>query len=422
MKTLIKNAVVMQNDITLADNQYVEITDDIITYIGSNRPQGEYEEIDAKGDILMPGFVNAHTHLPMSLLRGVGEDLPLMEWLTTKIFPLEAKFTDEDIYYGTMAAMIDHIKGGQTSFVDMYYGIEAIAKAVHDSGVRALLSRCVAGTSLKETEVSRKQASDFVEKYKNDALIEPYYTIHAEYTCSDEVVKNVAEMALRDSVQIGVHLSETTSEHEGCKERHNGLSPAEYMNEMGVFDSRAVAAHCLWVEDSDIALLAKKNVTVGSCPTSNLKLASGIAPVVKMMNMGVNVAIGTDGASSSDLDMISELRLCALLQKGSNLDATIMPKEVPLKMACQNGAKLFNANIGVVETGAKADLILINTDNERFLPRSGLLSHLVYSSLGRDVRMTMVNGKVLYLDGVIRSFDEELIKKEFVRCMNRLYA
>ncbi len=386
----------------------------IIVYAGSEALAPDMDvarTIDANGGIIAPGFVNTHTHVAMNLLRGYADDMALMDWLQNSIWPAEARLDEEAVYWGTMLAIAEMVSGGITCFSDMYNFTEQIAKAANDAGIRALIATAVLDIDGQGDKRLQKAADlfDFVKDYPRvEAAIGP----HAEYTVSPEMFKKVGKYAQKFGSRIHVHISETFGEHSECIERH-GKTPIGLLNSLGLLELPLMAAHCVWISDEDMTLMAEKDITVLSCPGSNLKLGSGIARVCKMMDTGVNVSCATDGAASNNnLSMMEEMTLISLLQKGVNHQPMLMPAKTAVRIATINGAKALGLEqiTGSIEAGKQADLVIIDTSGVRYCPKTNLLNHFVYSGSDADVKLTMVGGDILYEDGKITFGDIEEIK------------
>ncbi len=416
MKKIIKNVMLAHS----VDKRYdVAIENKRITEI-SERPiavnTGD-EIIDGRGNLLISGFYNAHGHSAMTALRGYADDLPLRRWLFEKIFPAEDKLTAKVVKNATSLAIAEMIASGTVSFSDMYFFMDETANAVVESGIKANL--CRGFTSGKDTDMSTDirfaEGKRLVNEFNgyDDGRIISEMTIHAEYTNADAPVRIIAEYAKENHLGIQVHLSETRSEHDECIERH-GMTPAEWFESLGVLDVPVTAAHCVYVTDSDIAKLAAHGSSVVHCPISNLKLGSGVLPIEKLLKAGINVALGTDGASSNNrLDMLHELQTAAILHKGVNTEPTIMPATSIFKIATKNGAIAQRRNdCGEIKVGNRADLVLLNCDTPHNLPLYDPYSMIAYSAMSTDVLMTMVDGRVLYKDGEYKTLDIEKIKAE----------
>lgn len=395
-------------------NGCVLVDNGIIRYAGPEEQAPAFEAdrtIDANGGIIAPGFVNTHTHIPMNLFRGYGDDMKLMDWLENAIWPAEDKLTDEAVYWGTMLAIAELVEGGVTCLSDMYNFTDVVAKAANDAGIRALIATGIIDLDERGDErlENAKALFDIVKDFKRvEAVIAP----HAEYTVSPEMFVKIRDAAQALGSRIHVHVSETSGEHKDSLKRH-GKTPIQLMDSLGVLELPVMAAHCVWVDDDDMDIMAKKNVGVMSCPGSNLKLGSGVAPVAKMLERGITVSCATDGAASNNnLSMMEEMTLMALLQKGTNYDPELMPARTAVKTATIYGAKTLGLDheIGSLEAGKKADLIVIDTQGTRYYPKNDLLNHMVYSGSDADVVLTMVGGDILYENGKITFADINEIK------------
>ncbi len=404
----------------------VIIENGVITYVGSQESAPETaadRTIDACGGIVMPGFVDTHTHVPMNLLRGYADDMALMDWLQNSIWPAEAKLTGEAVYWGSMLAMAELAAAGVTCFSDMYNFNEQIAKAADDSGLRALIATAVLDADGQGERRLQKAAElfDYVKDFRRvNAAVGP----HAEYTVSPEMFVKAADLAAQKGCRIHVHISETRGEHDDCVARH-GKTPIGLLHSLGVTDLPVMAAHCVWVSDDDIAVMAEKNMSVLSCPGSNLKLGSGIARVAKMLEAGVNVSCATDGAASNNnLSMMEEMTLISLLQKGVNQEPTLLPAKTAVRIATINGAKALglDALTGSIEAGKQADIVVIDTSGIRYCPKTNLLHHLVYSGSDADVALTMVGGEIVYENGRITFGDINEIKAKASEYAEKLFS
>lgn len=432
MKYLFKNALVvtMNQNMEVLKSCDVLVENGIISAVGMSgaKERCDAAVIDASGKLLMPGLINGHCHVPMTLMRNYADDMDLQTWLFDYIFPVEEKMSGEDIYWGSLLGIMEMIATGTTCFIDMYDHMNCIVKAVEESGIRAHLSRGV--TNFEEgTDFSRhkglNEAIDFYRRWNGAAngRITGAFAPHAIYTCTTEFIRAIIETAKRFNAPIHVHLDETRVEHEDCLKKY-GKTPTRYLYDLGLFDQRTVAAHCVWITDEDIDLLAEKNVTIAHNPTSNLKLASGVAPVPRALNKGVNVILGTDGASSNNnLNMFEEIHLASLIQKGVNNDPLLINAKTVMRMATTNGAAALGAkDLGIIEAGAKADLILVDLDKPHLMPLHNALSALVYSAQGSDVYMTMVDGRILYENGEFKTIDKEKVRYNIKKCCDRLFG
>lgn len=417
MKTLIDNGLL----ITMDENKVLHkgcvlVEDRTISYVGEKtETMGGYDRyIDARGGIVMPGLVNAHTHSPMTLLRGCGNDLALDTWLFEHIFPLEDKLDDEAVYYGSLLGCAEMIKRGTTAFADMYFFSEATVRAVLDAGVNMNISRCVTGTGhdyKPRLAEARKLFSDF--NGAGDGLIRVEHSAHAVYTCSREALRRVAEAAQEDGTGIHLHLSETMKENRDCYSQY-GKSPTEVMCDMGVFNVRANAAHCVYLSENDMDILKTHDVSIAHNPTSNLKLASGVANIKEIMGKEINVALGTDGAASNNcLDVFGEMKLAAILHKGMRLDPALIPALSVLEMATVNGAKALGREqeCGKLKQGYRADLIILDADEPALQPMNDPVSSVVYNGCGGHVVTSMIGGQLVMKDRELLTLDMEKIKQ-----------
>jgi len=396
------------------------IEDDKIAVLGqvSEEQASSAEVIDGRHTVAMPGLVNTHTHAAMTLLRSYADDMELMPWLNDKIWPAEAKFVNEYIYWGSALAAVEMIQSGTTTFADMYDSMHEVARVTEESGLRANLARgCVV---FSDPELKNIQKN--VRLYENfhntaDGRIKVYFAPHAPYTCPPEYVSKIVEAADQCKTGIHVHLAETQDELRQIREGY-GKTPTEYLNDLGVFKLPTLAAHSVYLTDSDIAILKENNVGIAHNPSSNLKLASGIANIPKYLQAGLNVGIGTDGCSSNNtLNMFKEMTICSFVQKVNAMDPTVLPAEEILKLGTIGGAKAmrWDDEIGTLEVGKKADLILVDINKPHFAPWNNTVSDLVYSAQGSDVKTTIVNGKVLMKNYEVLTMDVEKIMAETSR-------
>lgn len=415
----------------LVPHASVGVRDGRIAYLGTAPPAdtaGWGRVIDGKERLLIPGFFNLHSHTAMTLLRGYGENLTLHDWLTKRIFPFEAHLNRDDIYWGTLLGCAEMLRYGIVSTSDMYLHTEAEAEAFLKSGVKANIAACVScfdqGDYHQHADYSllREQLSHY--HGCADGRLQLELMLHAEYTSSEEKIYNVATAAAELGVGIHVHVSETASEVAGCQERHDGRTPVAYLADCGIFDVPVTAAHCVHLAEEDFAVLAQKNVNVATCPKSNLKLASGICPVEKLLAAGVNVALGTDSVSSNNnLDFIEEMRIFALLQKGISGDATQISTAQALAAATRCGAKAQRrADCGSIRQGNRADLVMLDISQPHMHPAHDLLSNLIYAASGSDVMLTMVDGVICYENGDWPLLDIEKIYAETEKSRLRILA
>lgn len=431
MKTLFKNADILlyENGIyNVIKSAFLAVDGERISYIGKSKPDGNFDTVkDMSGKLLMSGFYNCHNHCPMVLLRGVGSDLPLNEWLFNKVFPIEDKLTADEIYTGTNLALLEMLASGTVSFSDMYFEPQVTAKAVADAGMKANLTRPVQSFDPTEEPKDSFRIAQSLELYDSwnnaaDGRILIDFSIHAEYTCTEKIARAYSEECNKRGGLMHIHLSETVKEHNECKEKY-GKTPTLWFNDLGAFDSKAFAAHCVTLEDSDMEIILAKNVNVVHNPTSNMKLGSGFSRVQKMLDMGINVALGTDGAASNNnLDMMEELHLASIIHNGYNQDATIMNADTVIRMATLNGAKLQGRDdCGELKVGNRADIIAISLDRPHLRPIIDEKALITYSAQSSDVCMTMVDGKILYENGDYLTLDKEKIYYDIEKAVKKLY-
>ena len=369
------------------------------------------ETIDARGQIVLPGLINTHTHAPMVMYRGLADDLALMDWLQKYIFPAEAKtVSPEMVRIGTRLAVLEMIESGTTTYADMYYFEEEIAKATREAGLRGVLGQTIIQFPVADAKTPAEalaRAEVYIKTFKNDPLIVPAVAPHALYTLDQESLLASVALARKYDVPIIIHLAETRDEVDVARTEHKA-TPVGYLESIGFWGPRTLAAHGVWVADEDIEVLKRRQVGIAHNPESNMKLASGAAPVVKYLAAGVAVGLGTDGAASNnDLDMFEAMRQAAFLAKIVNRDPTAVPAQAALDMATIGGARALNmeAAIGSVEPGKRADLITVSTSASRHTPLYEAISHLVYVARGDDVRTTIVHGKVLMKDRQVRTLN-----------------
>ena len=426
MKTLINNiSIIPVVGTQIIEKGFIVIEDNIIADMGSGEAEtaGYDLVIDGENRVVLPGFINTHTHAAMTLLRSYADDLPLMEWLETKIWPLEDKLTAEDIYWGTMLAIVEMIKSGTTTFADMYFYMDEVAKAVESSGMRACLSRGMVGVG-PQSEQAITDSRDLVGKWHNqgDGRITIMLGPHAPYTCPPEYLQRVAALASELKVGIHIHVAETSGEVADTV-REYGKTPVKLLQDAGLFENHVLAAHCVHLSDDDITILAESGAGIAHNPESNMKLASGIAPVPKLLAAGIPVALGTDGASSNNnLDMLQEMRTCALLHKVSTMDPTVLPAYKALEMATVNGAQALGLDnqIGKLQKGYKADMIIINLEAAHQIPRYDIVANLVYAGQASDVDTVIIDGKIVMKNRQIVTLNEAEVINKVKRIAARL--
>ena len=368
------------------------------------------------GGILMPGFYNAHSHAAMVLMRGVGSDLTLMNWLH-QIFPIEDKLSGELVYWGSMLAIQEMLRRGVVAFADMYFFMDHVARAAIETGIRLNMVRgCTDVAGVESVPALHEEFHDAVR-----GTIKVYMGLHAEYTSTEEVASRAIAVAKQLNTGFHVHLSETRGEVEGSFDRR-GKSPVQYFYDLGAFERPTIAAHCVHLDDNDIKILAKTGVYAVHNPASNLKLASGIAPVHKYLKSGMKVALGTDGASSNNrLDMLSDMRLASILQKGAFGNPTLLPAKQAIEMATRTGALAMGFDdCGLLEKGMQADMILLDGNSENLSIAPDLPAAIVYGAQGLNVSMTMVAGRILYKDGQFMTLMPERVKERAMEAARKI--
>jgi len=380
-------------------------------------------ELEGEGKLAISGFVNAHTHLAMVLLRGLADDVPLQVWLEDHVWPIEQQLQPEDVYWCTLLGIAEGIRSGTTAFIDMYFHCDQVARAVEESGVRALLSYGMIAPSLEDRGMLELETSrTFVKRWHGRAngRIQATLSPHAVYTCGEDVWRKAIDLAHELDTPLHTHVSETRSEVEDWKAK-SGMSPVQYLQSINAFSVPMLAAHCVHVDKDDIAILADHPVTVAHCPKSNAKLGSGIAPVRAMKRAGVCVAIGTDGAASNNrLDMVEELRATWMLQRAHHKDPTHLSSQDVVDMAVNAGRSIFGLPETGLSVGAPADLVLFDTDRIHTTPPHDAAAMLAYASNSGDVTDVYVDGKVLLKNGELRTIDEERVKSEVRRLLHRI--
>jgi Cytosine deaminase and related metal-dependent hydrolases len=405
MKTRIYNAkiITMVNGTDIIEGE-IHIEDECISFVGTAEEAGKIKdgivwdrEIDACGNVVMPGFKDAHTHSAMTFLRSYADDLPLQEWLYNRVFPMEAKLTEEDVLWCSKLAIMEYLTSGITANFDMYMKNESNAKASADTGFRTVLCGSINdfGGTIEEIEEEYKHFNNY-----GSSLISYQLGFHAEYTTKRETLEGMAGLAKKYKAPVYTHNSETKAEVEGCVERY-GKTPTAFLDSIGMFNYGGGGFHCVYMTDEDLNICKEKNIWVVTNPASNVKLASGIAPVKKMLDMGIGLAIGTDGpASNNCLDMFREMFLVTALQKVSIPDAAAVDANDVLYMATVGGALSMGlTDCDTLEKGKCADLIMIDMHQPNMQPVNNISKNIVYSGSKQNVKMTMVAGKILYEDG-----------------------
>lgn len=422
---LIKNIrlIPMTEDHLVLDKVDILIEDGLIKEISKNIRLSESIEnidiIDGQGKIALPGLVNTHTHMGMSLFRNYGNDLALHDWLETAIYPLEAKLTGQDVYYGALLNMVEMIKNGATRFLDMYMFEEEVARAALDIGMGATIANGF--VDFDDFDLKEARIRENVDKFKDSDLIDVAIAPHAIYTVSAKNYERLSLISEELGTIMHTHLSETKKEVEDCFLAH-GKSPVAYLNDIGVFDRPTVAAHCVHLSEDDMEILKTKDVSVAHNPSSNLKLASGFAPLARMQDLGINISLGTDGsASNNSLDMVKEMHLSSLLAKGVSGDPKAMNAYQTLKMATVNGAKALGLDDrGVIGEGFRADLAIYDIQGPHMTPLNDAIAAMVYSLKGSDCSHVIINGKLVMKDRNITNIDEKALAEEVNKRASRL--
>lgn len=418
MDILFKNATVITMDDArpVLEDAFVGIKGRKIEYVGNSEPEGEIKRvIDARGKVLMPGIVNTHTHVPMTLFRGLSDDCELDVWLREHIWPAEDKLTSESVRAGTELAVAEMLASGTTSFSDSYFFVDAIADVALSSGIRANLSRSIVGDGENfDAMPSVSEAKELFSRIHmaDEGRLRADASIHAEYTSERKCRQRVAELARERGQILQIHTSESRSEHKNCIAKY-GKTPTEQFLAEGLFEgTRPLLAHCCYITENDMEIIKSAGGSVAHCPVSNLKLASGIAPIPAMLAKGVNIGLATDGvASNNNTDMFEEIKLAAVLHKGISENPTAVNAYTALRMATVNGALAQGRNdCGRIKEGFDADVIMLDFDRPHLIPCHNVVSNAVYAARGSDVVMTMVAGKVLYENGVFTTIDIERAK------------
>jgi len=411
---IIKNGTILTLDSknSIFESGFLCIRGDSISKIGTGTPASVTAEkiIDARGGLILPGLVNCHTHAAMSLFRGLADDLPLMEWLNNYIFPAERNMDEEFVYTGTLLALAEMILSGTTTFCDMYLFEDQVARAARKAGVRCLVGEVLydfPSPNYGPVEKGLEYTESLIQKWQMDPLVSIAVEPHSLFTCSPELLTASNELALKYKVPVIIHVAETLTEVSKIKEKY-GKTPVKYLDSLGLLGPHLIADHCVHIEDADIKTLAVHRVKVVHNPESNMKLASGIAPIPQMLSQGVTVGLGTDGcASNNNLDLLSEMDTAAKLHKVKTLDPTVMDALSVLKMATIHGARVLGLEdvTGSLEVGKKADVIVIDTHKPHLTPMYNAVSHLVYAARGNDVIHSIINGQPVMEDRKLLTLD-----------------
>ncbi|WP_338067651.1 amidohydrolase [Anaerosphaera multitolerans] len=405
----------------IEDNYDILIENNKISKISSKIDIKADKIIDCSGKLAVPAYTNGHTHLGMTMMRNLADDLDLNTWLNEKIWPVEDKLTSEDIYWASMLSIVENIKSGVGTVYDMYYSMDRVSDGIIESGIRGVLTRGMMDISGGGDE----RIDELLELYKNyhnsgNGRVKIVPAPHSIYTCSKEYLIKLMDIAASFDGVINTHLSETKKEVEDCLKEHS-TTPAKYLNDLGMFDLKVVAAHCVHLTDEEIDLISEKDVYPIYNPSSNLKLASGFAPIDEMLKKGIKLGIGTDGSSSNNnQDLIEEMHIGSIVNKAVTLDATSVPAIEILKMATLNGGKLTGFNNGIIVENALADIALYDLNALGFTPKNNMISALCYSTNSNYVTDLIVDGKVIMENREILTVDEEKIKYEVNRLTEKL--
>lgn len=424
MEKLLTNArIIPMNDrMDIIPNGYIRIANGKIADIGPMKeitPEtASLPATDLQGFWVMPGFINTHTHVPMTMLRGYADDLPLHEWLTEHIFPAEARMvTPRNVRVASRLAFVEMIKSGTTCFNDMYFYEDIIAEEARQAGVRGVLNESVIDfptASFRSVDEGLALSENLIRRWEGDPLIHPSVTVHAPYTCSEETLLKAKRLADKYTTLLQIHLAETRKEVEDITAR-TGRAPAEYLYSIGLLDRNVIAAHCVWLNEHEVELMARSGTSVGHCPKSNLKLASGIADTDTYLKAGITVGIGTDGtASNNTLDMVEEMRFAALLPKVVHYNPEAVDARTALRMATIGGARALGlGNVtGSLETGKSADLLVINGKASNLMPVYDPYSAIVYAMNSKNIRSSMVAGEWIMRDRIVLHIDKEKVLEE----------
>lgn len=420
--------VIISSDETVDGPSYILTNDDgMIDQVGYGDYVGDLNGtlvVNKEHTVAIPGLVNSHGHAAMTLLRGIGDDLPLKSWLNDKVLPAEEKLTSEAVYWGTMLAIWEMVTSGTTCFTDMYMFMHDAAQAVHDSGMRAVLSWGMVGFDAQGQDRAIQNSREFVTRWHgyDKGRITTTLGPHAPYTCPPEFLSRITELSGELDVPIQIHLSETQVEVENSV-REWGVSPISHVHASGLLERPVLAAHCVHVSSEDIALMAMKDVRVAHNPQSNLKLASGVAPIVQMHASGLTIGLGTDGAASNNnLDMFEELRLAATLHKGVLMEPKAVPAKLAFRMATEDSARavFLPSGHGTLRAGNRADIVLLDKKSPHFIPNHSLLSNIVYSAGASDVLDVYIQGVPVVSNRQCTSIDTERVTFEVNRIKDQL--
>lgn len=420
---LIKEALINNKiqDLLIEGNNIKRIGKNLMDKENLNK--NDLNIINGKNKIAIPGLINTHTHIPMTLFRGVADDLPLMEWLNDYIWKMESKLNEDIVYAGTLLGCIEMIKSGTTTFNDMYFYLDGIIKAVQETGIRGFLSYGM--IDLFDEEKREKELKTSEENIKhikklNDSKINPVLGPHAPYTCSKELLMETHNMAIKYNVPIHIHMNETLDEIKTIKEKTN-MRPFEYLNSFGFFDDvQVISAHCVHLSESEINIIKNKHIVVSHNPISNLKLSSGISPIPKLMENNILITLGTDGCgSNNNLNLFEEIKTASLIHKGVSLNPTVVSAKDSFNFATKNGSHALGLKTGELKEGNLADIVLINMDKACLIPKENIYSHLVYSFNG-NVDIVIIDGNIVLNDGKMMNINEKKVYKIAEKAYSKL--
>ncbi len=414
---IIKDVKMLDGNFQIREHMNVVIEDGRFLSITRGVPDPEGREIiDGRGKFMMPAFYNTHCHVPMTLLRGYGEGLPLQRWLNERIFPFEAKFSSQYKYWGAKLGALELMKSGCVSISDMYFDLVDYGRALYEAGMKANLCN---GLVTFDDDASYYKDNAYRDtltlmqwikgnESENNGRIKADVSVHSEYANREKALLEAFAFAIDEELIIQAHISETKAEHEECKARH-GMTPVAYFEKLGAFRSPLIAAHCVWLEDADVDIMVRNGAYMSHNPSSNLKLGSGIAPVKRFREKGMNITIGTDGASSNNnLNMLEEVNLAAMLCRGQSLDANAVPAVDIIRAATRDGALAQGReDCGLIKEGFKADFILFDLEKEHLTPDYDTLANIVFSAQSADICMTVCDGEIICKDGEALFVDEE---------------
>lgn len=426
MNILIKDilAAVWKEGRCAVEKKTVYISDDHIASLDA-MPEGFVPEkiIDGRDKFLIPGLINSHTHAYMSVFRNLADDLSFDDWLFKNIMPVEDRLTGEDAYWGAMLSILEMIRSGTTCFMDMHMHVGETARAVSESGIRAVISRGLTGGPEDEGGSRRiAEAVREMESFRDCDRIRFMLGPHAPYSCAPEYLHKITDLAVRMDMGIHIHLSESENEVRNII-RERGCTPVELMEKTGLFERPVLAAHCVQLTDQDIDILAERKVSVAINPKSNMKLGNGFARVPQMLEKGINICLGTDGAASNNaLNMVGEMNAAALIYKGDTRDAQAVSAEDVFAFATKNAARGLGLSdiTGTIEAGKKADLTILNLNHPQLRPKRNLVSALAYSANGSEVETVIINGRIVMEDRKILTIDEELVYHQIEKICERL--